>query len=83
MTDKKPAARPVLPPALHYVGPASLTDIPARDLSPEDLETLAAKPYVKRRLAGSAKELAALLVSIRVDDQPLYVTKPSTDGKES
>ena len=86
MPDTKPAARPVRPRGLRYVGNgAGLTDIPARDLSPDDLEVLAAQPYVKRRLAATAKGLADLLVSVRVgDDEPLYeTTKPSvTDGQK-
>jgi hypothetical protein len=78
MPDTKPASRPVSLPSLRYVGPGYLNDIPARDLSSDDLESLSAKPYVKRRLAASAKGLADLLVSTGLYE----LNKPSTDGKE-
>jgi hypothetical protein len=68
MTDKKPRV-----PALSYIGPEFLTGIPARDLSPADLEQLVAKP--KRRLAKSAAGLADVLIATN-----LYAVK--TDEKE-
>lgn len=77
MPATKPA-RPESPPALRYVGDNSISGIPARDLSPADLERLAAKPYTKRRLASDAGALAALLIGTG-----LYaLDKPSTDEKE-
>lgn len=78
MPTQKPSETSPKPlPTLRYIGPGYLSDIPARDLSPDDLEALATQPFVKRRF-GTAKELADLLVT-----SSLYeLNQPSSDAKE-
>ena len=72
MPDTKPASRPERLPSLEYVGPEHLTGIPSRDLTPDDLISLASDPYVQRRLATNPKALADVLVGTS-----LYIVTPA------
>lgn len=76
--------KPRQPRGLIYLGGGSLTGIPARDLSPDDLERLVKHPYVQRRYTSSATTLETKLANVLVDGDPIYRTpsKPSSDAKE-
>lgn len=82
MPRPKPAARPELPPALHYTGDASgqphLSGIPSRDLTPADVSRLAhvhglsLDAFVALATAGPFT-----LSALPAADEP-----PSADGEE-
>lgn len=79
MQPKQPPPRPR---GLRYIGPGSLTGIPARDLSPDDIERLARSPYIQRRYSGVPATLVTLLAGVQADGRFLYRPLPSTDAKE-
>lgn len=76
MPDPKPARVPAL---LYRRG--EVPNIPARDLSPDDLAILASRSYVRRRYAQSAADLARFLRRTGVYTEAASETAASADSK--
>lgn len=80
-SPRSPAPKPVR--ALRYVGPEALFDIPARDLSVEDIERLARSPYIGRRFTSSPSALSNLLSTVLVNGHFIYRPVPDRPEKET
>jgi len=76
MPKTKPAPGSALLYAGNEGGEPSVPNVPARDLTDADLERLAADPFIARRYAATAEDLAAFLLGTGI-----YAAAAPADSK--